>query len=140
MERTGLKSIDWEGYKVFEDGTILNKDGSVKSFKTSPKGYHFTNWYVGDKVITRTVHRIVWIAFNGEPPRHLEVDHINNIRTDNRLENLQLLTKSQNNQKAYDSGNRMFLFGDTNPNSLKRKLMKETNGTTSRKYSNQFSW
>lgn len=115
---------DWNGYTVFTDGRIHNKDGTDKSFKTNKKGYQFTNFYYDGKLHTHVVQRVIWTAWRGEIPDGHEIDHINNIRSDNRLDNLQLLTKSQNNQKAYDSGNRMFLFGDTNPNSLKRKASR----------------
>lgn len=40
-------------------------------------------------------HRLAWLYVYGEWPEG-DVDHINNIRTDNRIENLRLATKSQN--------------------------------------------
>lgn len=116
-----MQCIDWNGYTACEDGSILNKDCSLKSAKKSPKGYLFSNFYISGRVVTKTFHKVIAEAFLGEPEEGYEVDHINNQRDDNRVCNLQYLTKSQNNQKAYDSGNRMFLFGDTNPNSLVRK-------------------
>ena len=39
-------------------------------------------------------------CFNGTIPRGKVIDHINNIRDDNRLSNLQLLTRKENNKKA----------------------------------------
>lgn len=43
------------------------------------------------------VHRLVWEAFNGEIPEGMEVNHINEIKTDNRYpENLNLLTHGDN--------------------------------------------
>lgn len=42
------------------------------------------------------IHRLVWETFNGEIPEGYEVNHINEITTDNRLSNLNLLTHSQN--------------------------------------------
>lgn len=42
------------------------------------------------------VHRLIWVMFNGPIPDDLQVDHINRTRTDNRIENLRLLTCSQN--------------------------------------------
>lgn len=47
------------------------------------------------------VHRIVWALHHGEPDPLMEIDHRNHVRTDNRIENLRLTTKNQNqwNQK-----------------------------------------
>jgi hypothetical protein len=40
------------------------------------------------------VHRLVFMFFNGYFPK--EIDHINNIRNDNRIENLREVTHTQN--------------------------------------------
>lgn len=40
-------------------------------------------------------HRLVWAYFNGDPGP-LEVDHINGIKGDDRIENLRLATHAQN--------------------------------------------
>lgn len=42
------------------------------------------------------VHRLVFEAFNGSIPEGLQVNHINEIKTDNRLENLNLMTAKEN--------------------------------------------
>ena len=44
-------------------------------------------------------HRCVWVWHNGAIPDGLVVDHINNDRTDNRIENLRLLTTRQNKSR-----------------------------------------
>jgi hypothetical protein len=50
-------------------------------------------------------HWVVWTVFKGRVPDGMVLDHINNIRTDNRLVNLQLLTRAENSAKAvYTSG------------------------------------
>lgn len=53
----------------------------------------------GTEIKILRVHRLVWMTFNGEIPDHLEIDHINSNKLDNRLENLQLLTPSDNMEK-----------------------------------------
>ena len=41
-------------------------------------------------------HRLVWIVFNGPIPEGMQVNHINEDKSDNRLENLNLMTPSEN--------------------------------------------
>ncbi len=59
-----------QGYIVF----ALHKDSKVK--------------YIG-------AHRVVMMVFKGHS--HLQVDHINGIKTDNRVENLRYCTSFENN-------------------------------------------
>ena len=42
------------------------------------------------------LHRLVWETFNGPVPEGYEIDHINGIKTDNRLENLRCVTHELN--------------------------------------------
>lgn len=42
------------------------------------------------------VHRIIWEMHNGHIPKGMEVDHINHVRTDNRIENLRLVSRLEN--------------------------------------------
>lgn len=44
------------------------------------------------------VHRIVWEMHHGEIPDGYEVDHINHIKHDNRLENLRIVDRNQQNK------------------------------------------
>ena len=68
--------------------------GSVAGALTS-KGYIGLtidrNYYQG--------HRLAWLYVYGEWPEG-DVDHINNIRTDNRIQNLRIATKSQNSMNC----------------------------------------
>ena len=50
-------------------------------------------------------HRFIFECFHGKiNDVKLVVDHINNIKTDNRLQNLQLITHSQNIKKEHRKG------------------------------------
>ena len=94
--------------KVFRDGRIhslfKHKDGrerwKVRVFTLSPKGYPYT--MIGSRKNKRAnyfVHNIITLCYLGEKPLGYQTDHINSIRADNRVENLQYITPQQNNQK-----------------------------------------
>lgn len=50
------------------------------------------------------VHRIVWESVHGPIPDGLQINHINGIKTDNRINNLELVTPSENLSHAYRTG------------------------------------
>lgn len=56
-------------------------------------------------------HRIAWLLYYGvEPPN--EVDHINRVKSDNRISNLRAATRSQNNRNcATRRGNKSGIKG-----------------------------
>lgn len=89
--------------KVFRDGRIhtFRKDHNVwyaKKFCVSHNGYFKID--LGIKPTKRFfVHNIITLCYLGHKPEGHQTDHINNIRTDNRLENLQYLTNIENNRK-----------------------------------------
>ncbi len=59
----------------------------------------------------RTVHRLVAAAFLGDVT-NLTVNHLNGIKTDNRVDNLEICTNQENIAHAYRTGIRANGFGD----------------------------
>ena len=41
-------------------------------------------------------HRVIWEMHHGPIPKGMQIDHINRIKDDNRIENLRLVTHTQN--------------------------------------------
>lgn len=62
------------------------------------------NGYYGMTYGKRTMmHRDVWEHHKGKIPPNYDVHHLNKDRADNRIENLQLLTKSEHTRKHYEN-------------------------------------
>ena len=59
-------------------------------------GYYLISLYKNSIQKVYLVHRLVWEAFNRQIPEGYEVNHINEIKSDNRLSNLNLMTHKEN--------------------------------------------
>lgn len=77
-------------------GGFIQKGRILKVIKQK-EGYIKINLYKNKIIKTCLVHRLVYEAFNGEMPEGMEVNHINEIKTDNSLWNLNLMTPKENN-------------------------------------------
>jgi len=93
--------------KVFRDGRIHTlyqyKDGrerwTDRLFRLSHNGYPRVSFGPKNNHKDHFVHNVIALCYLGEKPQGYQTDHINSIKTDNRVENLQYITQQQNTQK-----------------------------------------
>ena len=122
-------------YKIHHKFNLYaaSKDGDIiHILKQKPnKGKKSNNGYLmisvrqfgqsGQKFYT--VHKFVYECYHGVIPDGMQVDHKNDLREDNRLCNLQLLTPSENSKKAFKNRKHF-------NNHEMRKCVKATNEVT----------
>ena len=91
--------------QVFEykDGRLLRKPytdskGNRRNSHIITNKVNTSDGYCEVRVKNRKMkyHRIVWILCNGPIPENKVLDHINGIKSDNRLENLRITSNREN--------------------------------------------
>ena len=82
-------------YQVSDHGRVMSLKGKTPRY-LKPTLTHNGYYRVCLDGEYCRVNRLVWEVFNGPIPDGMQVNHINEIKTDNRLENLNLLTNQEN--------------------------------------------
>lgn len=105
-----MAQVEWKGiegfpnYRISTEGIVQsNFRGSWKVVKPGIKksGYYYLGLYFQTARKYFRLHRLVWQTFAGCIPDTHVVDHIDNNKSNNKLNNLQLLTWSENTIKYH---------------------------------------
>jgi hypothetical protein len=112
------KYKDFDKYLISNYGRVLSLERKIpqklNSFKILPnrivkprdteKGYDSVILYKDGKQNSFRLHRLVYLAFIGDIPNKMQINHLNAIKKDNRLNNLELVTHQQNMDHAKKLG------------------------------------
>ena len=94
----------YEKYRVFQDGRIWSHarlPGKFLKLNSNQREGYISVTLVRDGKAKKTrVHRLVAMAYIENPDNKPQVDHINQVKSDNRISNLRWVTRSENGQNT----------------------------------------
>ena len=101
-------------YEVSDLGRVRGKTILVQ--RLNQRGYPSVRFWINGKGLERNPHRLVAEAFVPNPENKRYVNHINGIKTDNNVWNLEWTTNSENQLHAYRLGLQPSKKGENNSN------------------------
>jgi hypothetical protein len=75
----------------YKDGNLYRKNNVIAG------GLHGSGYrQIKVNNISYPAHRLIWVYCHGSIDENMQIDHINGVKDDNRIENLRLVTAQQN--------------------------------------------
>lgn len=93
----GIPINGFESYLVYEDGSVYNTNTKRFLTQRTHKGYVCVQLWNGKKMLSKNVHRLVANAFIQNPNNYPCVNHKDEDKTNNHVENLEWCTHYYNN-------------------------------------------
>lgn len=109
-----MNNEEWKSINDYEGLYEINSAGTVRSLykrnyhkvilpRTDRAGYVTLRLSRNISTSTKYLHRLIAMIFIPNPENRPEVNHINGIKTDNSIENLEWVTHSENMNHAFTS-------------------------------------
>lgn len=76
----------------------------IKPYISTHNGYCYASLSKNNKRTSKRIHGLVMKAFVGMPENGMVIDHIDGDKTNNRLDNLEYVSLSENMQRAFKLG------------------------------------
>lgn len=106
----------WTKYAASENGSVYGSRGKELNPTLHHTGYSVITVRDQDGVQKQLrVHRFIWECLVGEIPPGMVINHKNGIKTDNRLDNLEVVTNQENIVHAWNELGRVSLKGEDRP-------------------------
>lgn len=94
-------------YQVSDRGRVTSdRLGVMREIARTPdkNGYLSVKFSTAGGQKTWRLARLVWVAFGGDIPPNIQVNHIDGVKTNNALTNLELVTAAENQRHAFRIG------------------------------------
>lgn len=111
------KVPDFEGYFISKCGKVkscVRSKSRLLKFDISNKGYYRVTLSKNGKTKRFSVHRLMAKVFLKDYSENLQVNHIDGVRTNNNIDNLEMVTQSENNKHALRIGLQKPTYGTIN--------------------------
>ncbi len=108
-EKQFAQHFEHKSYYATTDGEVISFKGRNPKFMIQCKhGRGYTQFVVsnGKDVKSYLTHRFIYECFYGEIPEGMQIHHIDHDKTNNALDNLQMVTDEENKLHARTAGRR----------------------------------
>lgn len=111
------KVLIYGRYELYRNGDVfsIKPSGRYKLKENINNGYKSYAFSINGKMKRMLLHRLIAINFIPNPLNKPCVNHINGVKTDNSIENLEWCTYSENEYHAYKNGLKNGKVGVNNP-------------------------
>jgi hypothetical protein len=99
-----VKKHELKNYIIYSTGKVYSKRKN-KMLKSKPRNDGYISVNLDDKA--DYLHRVIYESFIGKIPTGYDIDHLDNDRGNNDINNLQAITHKENIQRSFKRGRKV---------------------------------